>query len=582
AVRSQTTRKQSATEVKETCPTDSITSSYGVGPTDENGRPLFGLKALRRTNTNKTLTGIIYNYEREVCDINGRPLFGLKALQTPDDTMPAQPSTQLKELVEKHQQFVRKETSTSETQPRQKPKAKLRDSFISQSTDEDLTSLSTSLDDAQTRGLSLRSIIQKHEDIARSNIKHEMKSSSTSTVVKSTMSSDGKVSVTKDILKGEISSKNGEEPTGKIVRSHYSYQTPEEKHSAPSITSTTTTSILSSRRRSSGPKISEVEDSDNSDYDRTTKRYSKDYTVDEDDSSTKIVTKKRETTEATSSGEQFSQNFEDNLKKTDRISSSKITEQLDESSQRNVRVKSAKKSFDETVDSDQSTIRKKLSRDDDENGIVKKTIIRGDSVRALQHKFQQATEAANQPRSRAYPPAGLILRSNSLQPNDDEEAIEKGDSKSRIRETRVRETKSASPVITTKVSTHQDSRIVTTETKAPEEGKITVTTVRTSTTQPGSSFLDNTSKVTGVQDVLTRMRNANLVVESEDSAEDAEARALLNKFLGASVILHGMEQGMRAQQTTGSPSSATLVSQAEKQRVMVSAIYYCSIQLGTK
>lgn len=27
--------------------TESIISSYGVGPTDENGRPLFGLKALR-------------------------------------------------------------------------------------------------------------------------------------------------------------------------------------------------------------------------------------------------------------------------------------------------------------------------------------------------------------------------------------------------------------------------------------------------------------------------------------------------------------------------------------------------------
>jgi hypothetical protein len=57
-------------------------------------------------------------------------------------------------------------------------------------------------------------------------------------------------------------------------------------------------------------------------------------------------------------------------------------------------------------------------------------------------------------------------------------------------------------------------------------------------------------------------------VESEDSAEDAEARALLNKFLGASVILQGMEQGMRAA-AASAPSSAALVSQAEKQRVMV-------------
>lgn len=37
--------------------TDLITSSYGVGPTDDNGRPLFGLRALRKTNTNQSLSG---------------------------------------------------------------------------------------------------------------------------------------------------------------------------------------------------------------------------------------------------------------------------------------------------------------------------------------------------------------------------------------------------------------------------------------------------------------------------------------------------------------------------------------------
>lgn len=36
--------------MKETKPTDLITSSYGVGPTDENGAPLFGLRALRAQN----------------------------------------------------------------------------------------------------------------------------------------------------------------------------------------------------------------------------------------------------------------------------------------------------------------------------------------------------------------------------------------------------------------------------------------------------------------------------------------------------------------------------------------------------
>lgn len=39
---------------KEIQTTDLITSSYGVGPTDENGAPLFGLKALRAQNKSTT------------------------------------------------------------------------------------------------------------------------------------------------------------------------------------------------------------------------------------------------------------------------------------------------------------------------------------------------------------------------------------------------------------------------------------------------------------------------------------------------------------------------------------------------
>lgn len=62
------------------------------------------------------------------------------------------------------------------------------------------------------------------------------------------------------------------------------------------------------------------------------------------------------------------------------------------------------------------------------------------------------------------------------------------------------------------------------------------------------------------------------VVESGDTDEDIEARALLNKFLGASVILHGMEQGGKSP-TSSSPTttttSASLVNQVEKQRAQV-------------
>lgn len=61
------------------------------------------------------------------------------------------------------------------------------------------------------------------------------------------------------------------------------------------------------------------------------------------------------------------------------------------------------------------------------------------------------------------------------------------------------------------------------------------------------------------------------VVESGDTDEDVEARALLNKFLGASVILQGMEQGMKSDSST-TPGSAALVSRVEKQRIVSKTI----------
>jgi hypothetical protein len=53
-------------------------------------------------------------------------------------------------------------------------------------------------------------------------------------------------------------------------------------------------------------------------------------------------------------------------------------------------------------------------------------------------------------------------------------------------------------------------------------------------------------------------------VQVGDSEEDAEARSLLNKFLGAQVILQGMEPLVKASQS----HSAALVSQVERQRVL--------------
>lgn len=53
-----------------------------------------------------------------------------------------------------------------------------------------------------------------------------------------------------------------------------------------------------------------------------------------------------------------------------------------------------------------------------------------------------------------------------------------------------------------------------------------------------------------------------LVEESGDSAEDREARALLNKFLGASVLMTGVESMMPALKngSTGSQIVTTITS----------------------
>lgn len=52
-----TSKKERSSPVKEVKGTDLITSSYGVGPTDENGTPLFGLRALRAQNKHEQSKG---------------------------------------------------------------------------------------------------------------------------------------------------------------------------------------------------------------------------------------------------------------------------------------------------------------------------------------------------------------------------------------------------------------------------------------------------------------------------------------------------------------------------------------------
>lgn len=489
--------------------------------------------------------------------------------------MPAE-SSQLRELVERHQQYVR-QSSAKDLQPVQKPKAKLRDSFILTQDENVTTVLQSGTEEIPKGGLSLKSIIQKHENKNGSNVQSSMESRSTVVKSRSTVSSDGKVSLHRDVIHGEVSSKNNEEPVGKVTRSSYSYQSPKDKDSLPSITSSTTTSLIGNRR-SSGPKIEEITDSDCT-YE-TNRRYSKEYTVEESDT---VEDRRSSAVSVEGNVKTYTSILKNSSEPGRRSSGPRITDVSDVNSDQQERRSSITKTISSRVSPDiaesksaSSNRQQSFKNEENKTETQKKVITRGDSVKALQHKFQQATEAANQPSSRPYPRAGLILRSNTLQQIDDQtqmsssmknSSVERTNSKTKQETKSTKETKShevsSSPVLKTEVITHQDSEVVR--------------STNGSRSEEPTSFLDNRTKVTGVQDILTRMRNADLVTEQTDSTEDAEARALLNKFLGASVILQGMEQGMRAAQKQSetedtSPSSAALVIQAEKQRVKATAV----------
>lgn len=51
------TPRRSPSPQKEVKPIDCITSSYGIGPTDENGQPLFGIRALRKAAATDKVQG---------------------------------------------------------------------------------------------------------------------------------------------------------------------------------------------------------------------------------------------------------------------------------------------------------------------------------------------------------------------------------------------------------------------------------------------------------------------------------------------------------------------------------------------
>ncbi|XP_050076687.1 mucin-12-like [Anopheles maculipalpis] len=154
---------------------------------------------------------------------------------------------------------------------------------------------------------------------------------------------------------------------------------------------------------------------------------------------------------------------------------------------------------------------------------MRSKVVRKGSVKELTERFihRESSGSLTQESTRTYPKAGLILRSS-------------GHSQS---------SRASTPA--TDRCSMQSGSVDEFEQDHLEAGV---------TTREARSFLNDTSKIVDVRDVLQRMSNADNVTEQGDTAEDQEARALLNKFLGASVLMSGVESMVSS---TGSMLSET-------------------------
>ncbi|KAF4520119.1 hypothetical protein B566_EDAN010275 [Ephemera danica] len=589
-----TTRKPSVTTAasapREVNPTDSITSSYGVGPTDESGRPLFGLRALRRSQQQEPGSVVIDQQPAadtpdttsEVKDSSGRPLFGLRALKkedssrSPDKSSPrdqspaanseepkphvmperAPSSGQLRDLVQRHEQ----RTSTgSTTTSSQKPRAKLRDSFITQEIRGSVTR--TSKEEALTsrnaeRSNALRAIIQKHETITDSEQSKLVRKDSSRIESKQT---------TQSIHENGVQERSSPAPrtereespklAGDPIRrpstegSQLTEQTRrpgilKKPRDSPerSTTSTTTSSTAVSTATINLRKVDEasvnkiIEDTRRSSITRSP--------PDGSTTNTFELESPRAVAEITQRALDKDKDFDEEQIITDedggetRIRRTHKEEKDELGSRSFTRTAAVSKRSEPgreerytavttSVTQQRSTTGTPPSPGKPEHSIAR--VGRSGSVKALQQRTPGtgATDTSAKLRGAGYQKAGLIFRTNSFQ-----------------------HTNGCGP----------DLPAV-----AEEQRRQTGSTSRSSSSVTVSkSFLGNETRVTGVQDILTRMREADHEeVTPGTNEEDREARALLNKFLGAQVLLQGMEPLIAAQ-------SPALVSQVERQRIVVS------------
>ncbi|XP_055371493.1 titin isoform X3 [Condylostylus longicornis] len=170
------------------------------------------------------------------------------------------------------------------------------------------------------------------------------------------------------------------------------------------------------------------------------------------------------------------------------------------------------------------------------------TKVRRGSVKEMSEKFirkESSSSVTEKTSSSSYPKAGLILRTKTKESSPTTSRYRAGSYEDEEYESAGHEYESS--------TTRHESKTRSIHESESETESIKISKAKSSTST--RSFLDSSgSKVTGVNDVLERMRNADNIVQDGDSMEDREARALLNKFLGASVLMSGVESMMPAQE----------------------------------
>ncbi|XP_063383627.1 mucin-3A-like isoform X2 [Cydia fagiglandana] len=191
--------------------------------------------------------------------------------------------------------------------------------------------------------------------------------------------------------------------------------------------------------------------------------------------------------------------------------------------------------------------------------------VRQSSVKSLTEKYIKSASDTSKSERSAYPKAGLILRSaglrDSLSSDSSQHAgLARTDSEHSLG--------SVEDAIVTTSTDRNGGRTTTTTERHGGRTTTTTTTTRVGGKTQERSFLDSTTKVTGVQDILTRMKNADIVIEQGDTSEDTEARALLNKFLGATVLMAGMKNYVAEAQNQQRPVQHTKVQETVRTSVV--------------